>query len=266
MEIFGFIASVLMGLSLGLIGGGGSILTVPILVYLFHVTPLLSTSYSLFVVGVTSLIGSYAHYRERNVDFKTAVVFGLPSVISVWAVRRYLVPVIPENMFTLGDLQVTKDIFVLSLFAVLMVLASLSMIRNTNASAVETKNRRPNWFLILLEGVVIGGITGMVGAGGGFLIIPALALLGGLSMKKAVGTSLLIIGVKSLMGFVGDLSSNLPMDFTFMLLFSSFAVAGILAGSVISKHISDSKLKPVFGWFVLAMGLFMLTQQVLFHT
>lgn len=265
MEIVGFVASVLMGLSLGLIGGGGSILTVPILVYLFGVDPVLSTSYSLFVVGLTSLIGSYTHYKKGNLDIKTALIFGVPSIVSVYAVRKFVVPIIPDPVFSVGDYVITKSLFVLLVFSVLMVLAAISMIRKSKRDVLDCDQKiNYNFPLILAEGVLVGSITGLVGAGGGFLIIPALVLFGGLCMKKAVGTSLLIIALKSLIGFTGDLGSGLELDVTFMLMFSAFSIVGIIVGTIISKHISNEKLKPVFGWFVLVMGVYILSKEIFF--
>lgn len=265
MEIIGFVASVIMGVSLGLIGGGGSILTVPILVYLFGVNPVLSTSYSLFVVGLTSLIGSYSHFRKGNLDIKTALIFGLPSIASVYAVRKFVVPVIPDPVFTIGDLVVGKGLLVLVVFSFLMVVAAVSMIRKSKSDAMDCERKISyNFPLILGEGILVGAITGFVGAGGGFLIIPALVLFGGLCMKKAVGTSLLIIALKSLIGFTGDLGSGLQLDVQFMLIFSAFAAAGIILGSAMSRYISNQKLKPAFGWFVLVMGIYILGKEIFF--
>jgi uncharacterized membrane protein YfcA len=267
MEIIGFVASILMGLSLGLIGGGGSILTVPILVYLFGVDPVLSTSYSLFVVGITSLIGSYSHFRKGYLDIKTALIFGLPSIISVYAVRKYLVPIIPDPVFSIGDAFISKSVFVLMVFSILMILAAISMIGRNKREVLDcAENINFNFPLIVVEGVIIGAITGLVGAGGGFLIIPALVLLGGLCMKKAVGTSLLIIAAKSLIGFTGDLGTGLQLNIPFMLIFTAFATVGIVAGALIAKYISNEKLKPAFGWFVLLMGIYILSQELLFTT
>ncbi|HLT79925.1 MAG TPA: sulfite exporter TauE/SafE family protein [Cyclobacteriaceae bacterium] len=264
MEIIGFVASVLMGLSLGLIGGGGSILTVPILVYLFGINPVVSTSYSLFVVGLTSLIGSYSHFRAGNLDGKTAAIFGIPSIVAVYLTRKFGVPMIPDPVFSLGSMPITKDGFILLLFALIMILAAFSMIRKTKREVVDCKQPiRYNVPLIIGEGVLVGAITGLVGAGGGFLIIPALVLLGGLCMKKAVGTSLLIIALKSLIGFTGDLSSGLELDFTFMLLFAGFAALGIVGGTLLSRTVPNEKLKPAFGWFVLVMGVFIISEEML---
>jgi uncharacterized membrane protein YfcA len=264
MEIIGFIAAIVMGLSLGLIGGGGSILTVPILVYLFGVDPVLSTAYSLFVVGLTSLVGSYSHFKSGNVHLKTALIFGLPSIVSVYATRKFIVPVIPDPVFSLSSFTFTKPLFVMVLFAILMLLASISMIRKPKNVTDENKEIKYNYPLIFIEGLLVGGVTGLVGAGGGFLIIPALVLLAGLPMKQAVGTSLLIIAMKSLIGFTGDLGSGQAIDYKFMLIFSAFAMVGIVGGSYLTKFIPNEKLKPVFGWFVLVMGLYILGKELLF--
>lgn len=264
MEILGYAASILMGLSLGLIGGGGSILTVPILVYLFGIGPVESTAYSLFVVGLTSLAGTFTHFKNGNVHLKTALIFGVPSILSVYAVRKFIIPIIPDPFFSIGSITVTKPLFVMVLFAVLMLLASISMIRKPKKHTSEGGEIRYNYPLIFIEGLVVGGVTGLVGAGGGFLIIPALVLLAGLPMKQAVGTSLLIIGLKSLIGFTGDLGSGLQVEYTFMLIFSAFAMVGIVAGSFLSTFISNEKLKPIFGWFVLVMGIYILAKELLF--
>lgn len=262
MEIVGYAASIIMGLSLGLIGGGGSILTVPILVYLFDVDPVLSTAYSLFVVGLTSVVGSYSHFKKGNVHLQTAVIFGVPSILAVYAVRKFVVPIIPDPVFTISDLVVTKPLFILVLFALLMVVASISMICKIILKEERSGHIHYNYPVIFLEGILVGGITGLVGAGGGFLIIPALVLLAGLPMKQAVGTSLLIIALKSLIGFTGDLGSGLEIDYQFMLFFSVFAMVGIVAGSYLTRFIPNEKLKPAFGWFVLIMGIYILVKEL----
>jgi uncharacterized membrane protein YfcA len=263
MEILGYIGAILMGLSLGLIGGGGSILTVPILVYLFSVDTVLATAYSLFIVGLTSLIGSFSHMRMGNIHWLTAIVFGIPSILAVYATRAFLVPALADPLFTVGDLFVSKSLGMLVLFALLMVAAAYSMIRTPKAKANGTADGEVafNYPLILVEGAVVGAITGMVGAGGGFLIIPALVLLAKLPMKQAVGTSLIIIAAKSLIGFTGDLKGDMLIDWNFLLLFSTIAIGGIIAGSLLSKRIPNEKLKPAFGWFVLAMGIYIIVKE-----
>ncbi|HEX6334717.1 MAG TPA: sulfite exporter TauE/SafE family protein [Flavisolibacter sp.] len=263
MEIFGYLASLVIGISLGLIGGGGSILTVPVLVYLFRVQPVVATAYSLFIVGSTSLVGAIPKYRQGMINIRTAVIFGIPSIAAVFLTRRYIVPVIPEHVFTIGGLDFTRDLLMMLLFAVLMVAASVSMIRNKTkkATAEAPVVQRFNYPLILVEGIVVGVLTGLVGAGGGFLIIPALVLLSKLPMKQAVGTSLLIIAAKSLIGFTGDLG-NIQMDWMFLGIISAIAIAGIFIGNMLSRKISADKLKKGFGWFVLVMGIYIIVKEL----
>lgn len=265
MEILGYIGAVLMGLSLGLIGGGGSILTVPILVYLFSVDAVLATAYSLFIVGLTSLVGSFSHMRMGNIHWRTAIVFGIPSILAVYATRAWLVPAIPDPVLHVGDLILHKPIGILILFALIMVAAAYSMIRKPKGDRPTTDNPQPatfNYPLILIEGIVVGTVTGIVGAGGGFLIIPALVLLAKLPMKQAVGTSLIIIAAKSLIGFTGDLKGSEVIDWNFLLVFSAIAIGGIIAGSLLSKRIPNEKLKPAFGWFVLVMGIYIIGREL----
>ena len=246
MEIIGYLGAVLMGMSLGLIGGGGSILTVPILVYLFNVNAELSTAYSLFIVGLTSLFGSFSHMKMGNIHWRTAIVFGIPSIISVYITRHFIVPAIPDVLLT-TPFKLDKDMGILVLFAIIMVLASYSMIKKGKPKAQEEGEVSYNYPLILVEGAVVGLVTGLVGAGGGFLIIPALVILAKLPMKQAVGTSLIIIASKSLLGFLGDLGRGQLIDWSFLLVFSSIAVVGIFLGAFLSKKISGDKLKPAFG-------------------
>lgn len=262
MEIIGYLASIVMGLTLGLIGGGGSILTVPILVYLFDVDPVLSTAYSLFVVGLTSAVGSFSHFKSGNVHIKTAIIFGMPSIAAVYSIRKFIMPIIPDPVFTIGSVEVSKSLAVLVLFAVLMLLASITMIRKPLQQKEGPVKVNYNYPFIFIEGIVVGSITGLVGAGGGFLIIPALVLLAGLPMKQAVGTSLVIIALKSLIGFTGDLGGELVIDYQFMLIFSLFAMVGIIIGSYLTRFIPNEKLKPVFGWFVLVMGVYILVKEL----
>ncbi|MGR6088143.1 MAG: sulfite exporter TauE/SafE family protein [Arcticibacter sp.] len=264
MEIIGYLGAILMGVSLGLIGGGGSILTVPILVYLFQIDAELATAYSLFIVGLTSLVGSFSHMRMGNIDFRTALVFGIPSIISVYMTRKFVMPAIPPHLFNIGEFEVTKAVGLLLLFATIMLLASYSMIRPQKHRTSDLKIGY-NYPLILIEGVVVGLVTGLVGAGGGFLIIPALVLLAGLEMKKAVGTSLIIIATKSLIGFTGDMQGSMVIDWGLLFNFSAIAVGGIILGSILSKRISNEKLKPAFGWFVLVMGIYIIIKETILH-
>lgn len=265
MEIIGYIASILIGISLGLIGSGGSILTVPVLVYLFAVDAVAATAYSLFIVGFTSAVGSIGYFRKGLVNIKTALVFGTPSIVAVFLTRAYIVPAIPKEVFSMGSFVVTKSILLLLLFAVLMVAASYSMIKkNTKKNTEDLGPQKFNYPIILLEGAVVGVVTGLVGAGGGFLIIPALVLLSKLPMKEAVGTSLVIIAAKSLIGFLGEGGETI-INWPLLASVSAFATGGIFIGLFLSKKIDGAKLKPIFGWFVLMMGIYIILKETVFN-
>lgn len=265
MEIIGYISSILIGVSLGLIGSGGSILTVPVLVYLFSVDAVAATAYSLFIVGFTAAVGSVGYLKKGLVNIKTALVFGAPSIIAVFLTRAYVVPAIPKQVFSVGDFMVTKSILMMLLFAVLMVAASYSMIKkDSNKASEESAPQKFNYPVILLEGAIVGLVTGLVGAGGGFLIIPALVLLSKLPMKEAVGTSLVIIAAKSLIGFFGE-SGETVINWTLLASVAAFATSGIFIGMYLSKKIDGKKLKPVFGWFVLVMGIYIIIKETLFN-
>ena len=274
IEFIGYFAAIFIGISLGLIGGGGSILTVPVLVYLFHIEPVVATAYSLFVVGLTSSVGAFNYFKQGLVKLKTAFVFGIPSIFSVFLTRQYLVPAIPDEIFSSGSFILTKGIFLMVLFAILMILASYKMIKSS--SAKKSKEINPikkdkinqektsfNYPMVILQGLIVGVITGLVGAGGGFIIIPALVFLLGLEMKEAIGTSLTIITLNSLFGFLVS-QNQIQTDWKLLLILSAMSVLGIFVGMAISKKIDGAKLKPVFGWFVLIMGSYILLKELFF--
>ncbi|WP_448519016.1 sulfite exporter TauE/SafE family protein [Rhodoflexus sp.] len=264
MEYIGYLASILIGISLGLIGGGGSILTVPVLVYLFAIDAVTATAYSLFIVGLTSAVGSFDYFRKGLVNIRTAIVFGIPSIVAVFLTRAYIVPAIPKEIFSVGEFTITKSILLMLLFAVLMIAASYSMIKKDKKPAAEISGEQQfNYPLILIEGLVVGALTGLVGAGGGFLIIPALVVLSKLPMKEAVGTSLVIIAAKSLIGFFGEGRETI-INWGFLAVVSAFATGGIFVGTALSKRIDGAKLKPAFGWFVLVMGVYIILKETMF--
>lgn len=265
MEIIGLFLAVLVGISLGLIGSGGSILTVPILVYIMGIEPVLATAYSLFIVGSTALIGGIQSARQKMVDFKTVFIFGIPSIIAVYVTRMWLVPLIPNHIISVGSFVLTKPIALMLLFAIVMILASISMIKPSkkNTNEVENKTLKYNYPLILLEGSIVGILTGLVGAGGGFLIIPALVILARMPMKLAVGTSLFIIAAKSLIGFIGDLQGSEVIDWILLLKFTGSAIVGIFVGIILSKKIPGEKLKTAFGWFVLVMAIYIIIKETI---
>jgi uncharacterized protein len=259
MEIAGYISAILIGLSLGLIGGGGSVLTVPVFVYMLHVNPVLATTYSLFVVGSCSLVGGARAWHKGLIDFPTVIYFGASSMVSVYLVRHFVVPIIPAE-FDIAGFTITKGVFLMTLFALLMVGAAISMIRSRKANGEEVakKGRIPG---LVLQGLIVGAITGLLGAGGGFLIIPSLVLFSKLPMKTAVGSSLTIMAFSSLFGFFTTLSYY-PVDWMQLLIFTAIAVGGIFIGAALSEKIPGNSLKKGFGWFILAMGIFILIREI----
>lgn len=258
-QLLGYIGALIVGLVLGLIGGGGSILTVPLLVYLLGYNPVIATAYSLFVVGTSSMVGTYQKYKEGLVDFKTGLAFSFPSFIAVYLSRRYLVPGIPDTLFSFGDYSLTKEMGIMVFFAFIMLLASFSMIKKEKNNDVISKYQP--YYKTFIQGLVIGTVTGLIGAGGGFLYVPALVVWANIPMKKAVGTSLIIVTINSLIGFIGDVQT-LEIEWIFLLSFTLISVIGIILGVFISKFISGKKLKKSFGFFVLIMALYIIYKEL----
>lgn len=304
METFAYMAAAFIGISLGLIGGGGSIMTVPVLVYLFGISPLLATSYSLFIVGSTSMVGAFNNYRKGFVNIKTALLFGISSISTVFLTRKFIIPAIPAHIATIGRFNISQDMLTMVLFAILMLLAATAMIRNSEqsynskqpynskqshssrrsnsigrllpktANFKQTDNadlarilravERPvNLPRLLFYGTGIGLTTGILGAGGGFLLIPTLVLLVGLPMKEAVGTSLLIIALNSLIGFTGDLG-HFTINWFFLIKITSIAIIGIFGGGYLNGKMPADSLKKGFGIFVLVMGFYIILRELVF--
>ena len=262
MELIGYLVSILIGISLGLIGSGGSILTVPLLVYFFHVSPLLATTYSLAIVGLSSIAGVISRIKQKLVDFKTILVFGIPSIIGVFSSRKFILPAMPELIYGGPQFILTKGHFIMLFFATLMLIAALSMILGKNKK--EQEGVLPVYgFSLMLVGFCEGSLTGIVGAGGGFLIIPALVILAKLPMKKAIASSLVIISIKSLVGFTGDLMYT-SVDWSFLSKIILLATLGIVTGNYLNKKMDGAKLKKGFGFFVLAMALIIFIEQFFF--
>lgn len=259
MELIGYVACIFIGVILGILGGGGSILSIPILIYLLHIDVIMASAYSLFIVGTTSLVGAIPKYKKHLVNLRTGFFFGLPSIVTIFVTRKWIVPAIPDVIYQTEYFTLTKRVLILGLFAILMILASISMIRGSKE--ITNDNHRFRVVLVIIEGIIIGFLTGLVGAGGGFLIIPALVLLTGLPFKTAVGTSLFIIAINSLFGFLGDVM-NYSMDWNFLLSITALSVIGILIGDRISKKIPAATLRKSFGWLVLIMGCWILFREL----
>ncbi|MFN8673324.1 MAG: sulfite exporter TauE/SafE family protein [Candidatus Sericytochromatia bacterium] len=260
MIFLGYFIAILIGVISCVLGGGGAILTIPTLVYIFKIPPVLATSYSLFIVGLTSIFGVSFYNKEKLVEFKTGFFFSIPSILGLLLSRKILLPSIPEKILATSFFNLTKDSLVITFFGIIMLLASFSMIKKEK---VQSYVKNSSISEIMLKGFGVGGVTGFVGAGGGFMIIPVLALSLKLEMKKAVATSLFIIAINSSFGFLGDIISNKNIDWNFLLYFCSFTVFGVIIGNYIAKFISSEKLKPAFGYFVLIMGIFVILKEFL---
>ncbi len=263
MIIAGYLASIIMGISLGLIGGGGSILTVPILFYLFKQDSVLATTNSLFVVGLTALVGALINVKKGNIDLKTGVLFAIPSFLGVYLTRVFLLPYMPDIIFSAFGLTLTKPLLIMLVFAILMIFASRSMIRAGSIKQIESIDTR-NLFSIGRKGFFVGCTTGFVGAGGGFLIIPALVLLLNLPIRIAIGTSLAIIAANSLFGFfISTIKYTIAIDWNLLLSICGLGILGIVIGNIFSSKVSEKKLKQGFGYFVLIIGSLILIDQTL---
>lgn len=264
--VIGLFLAFLVGVTLGVVGSGGSILTVPILITVFGILPQSAFLYSLFIVGVTALFGTIRGIAEKNIDFKTGISFGLTSIITVYLTRIYLVTNLPEVLFHIGGFELTKDLYLLLLFAILMLFASVSMIKKTNTliEKNEIYFHRNKQVIFIFSGLIVGCITGLVGAGGGFLIIPVLFLIGKLSMGRAVGTSLFIITLNSFVGFLSNFQVGTSIDWQFLITFTSFTIIGVLFGIYLGKKINGSRLKRSFGWFVLVLGIYIIISSLFF--
>ena len=262
MELLTYISAIIIGIVLGLLGGGGSILTVPVLVYFLSIPAYEATAYSLFVVGITSLAGSLTYLNKKLVDLKIAILVSIPSFFGVLISRKIILPNIPETLFQISSFSVTKNLAIMILFSVLMIMASLSMIRKKKS--VEDKKDMGR-FSLMVKFFFVGLFLGLVGAGGGFLIIPSLVFFAKLEMKAAVGTSLLIIAANSLTGFLGDLTTSIVFDWNLLVFFTAFALVGIFIGTKVSNYIDNKKLKPIFGWFVLVMGIYIIIKELLLN-
>lgn len=261
MQTAGYLAALLIGVSLGLIGGGGSILTIPVLVYLFNIQPTLATGYSLFIVGCSSLAGAYKNYRRGNINFKAALYFGMASIITVVLIRKLLLPVIPEHLFMIGQFAVSKSLVTMLLFACVMIIASQSMIRKPMDASKHDVHQPVQLGKALFRGLEVGILTGLLGAGGGFIIIPVLVFSFHLPMKKAIGTSLLIIAMNSLFGFAGDLSHHI-FNWQLLIPLTLIAVTGTFIGRKLGESVPGERLKKWFGWFVRIMGIYIIIHEL----
>jgi hypothetical protein len=258
--VLGYLGLFFVGLILGLIGGGGSLMAIPILLYLFSFDIVTATAYSLFIVGVTSLIGTIQRYREALVDLRVGLIFGLPSIIAKFMARKYILASIPEVIFRTESFAFSKRLFILSLFTVLVILAASAMILNRSRTEGNRYAGRGSSLWLASLGAAIGLVTGISGLGGGFIIVPTLLFFADIPIKKAIGTSLFLISVSCLIGFTGDLS-HLHVSWPFLSGITGIAVLGIFTGNLLSSRLSSLQLKKTFGWFVMIMGIAILIKE-----
>ena len=257
----GLVLALFIGVTLGLIGSGGSILTVPILVYVVGIDPLLATAYSLFIVGSTSAIGSIKNALEKNVNFKIVLLFGIPSLLAVFFTRSQLLPLLPDAFTLSNNVSISKSKLVMIVFSVVMFAASSKMIRKPRQKNLATPKIVTSALPLISQGLLIGTVSGLVGAGGGFLIIPVLVFFANLPMRQAMGTSLTIIAIQCLIGFTGDLGQH-HIDWILVLSFSAISVFGLFIGNRLSKRIIDGNLRQIFGWFILLMSLYIMFKEL----
>jgi len=260
LESIGFFGAFLTGIVIGLFGGGGSILAVPIFVYLFKLNPVIATSYSMFVVGSSAAIGTLINIKKKLIEYKTAVVFTLPALVSVFLTRRFLIPNIPDTLLSFESFDITKEMGLMLFFSSIIILSSILMIRNSLGVATKTTTKK-NYGLLIFIGLGVGVLTGLLGAGGGFIIVPALVMFARLTIKQAVGTSLIIITFNSLIGFSSDLSI-LEIEWDFLMLFTALSISGIFVGTYISNYVRESTLKTNFARFMIVMAVVIIFKEL----
>lgn len=264
MEIVGYICAMLVGVSLGMLGAGGSILTIPILIYFFHIDPLHATTYSFFIVGFTAFFGAAKNVRNGTVQLMPAVYFAVTGGIVIFLVRNYLLDAIPEILFSFQDVSITKDLFILLFFSVIMIVSGISMIMQASKNiASENSLHDVSILKLILLGFLVGFVIAFAGVGGGFLITPALIVFAGLNVKKAIGTSLCIISLNSFTGFFSSLHLHEDMNWNLLFLFVLLAAVGVFIGMYLSKGIENRKMKKIFGGFILAVGIFILLKELI---
>lgn len=266
MELLGYFLAILMGCVLGLLGAGGSILTLPILVYVFKIPPTVATGYSLLIVGLTALLGSLDYFKKELINLKVTLIFAIPSLIAVYFTRFFVVPNLPDEISLFNFLHTSKETLIMHLYAFILPIASFMLFKQKDIIEENDKMKLSTAYKNILtgiEGAAVGFITGIIGAGGGFMIIPTLVLLVGLDMKTAVGSSLLIISIKSLLGFIGDIQNGISLDITFLIKFFVCTFFGMYLGINFSKKVDSTFLKKLFGLIMLSICIIIFLKEII---
>jgi len=263
LQVFGYLGAILTGVILGLMGGGGALISIPILVYLFHIEASVATSYSLFLIAITASSGAWQNIRKKQVDYNAALYYGIPSVISIYAVRRWLMPNLPKIIFTIHGYALHKNMFILIILVIVMIMAAYKMITSNNPEQNET--HQVNHLELSTFAILIGSFMGIVGGGGGFLMVPALVHFANTPVKKAVGTSLVLVAVNSFIGFLGDLGSDIAINWLFFFTFLFFSVAGVFIGHYLVAYIHSNKLRKYFGFFLIVVAIFIVIKEFTTH-
>lgn len=254
----------LMGLILGMMGAGGSILTIPIFVYLFNMEPFIAATHSLFVVAVTALFGSFSYIRKKEISVVKGITFIIPSFLGVVFAKKFILNIIPMTIYRSSHIQITKNFIIMTVFSILMMAASWTILKNKIYEA-HFNNKKSHRLVMALLGFVVGVVIGFVGIGGGFIMIPVFVILMGLKMREAIGTSLVIISINALFGFLLSLNEfSVLINWQFLSIASLIAILGALMGSRYSHLINEKKLKFFFGWAILYLSLFIIGEQI-FH-
>ncbi|MBS1623927.1 MAG: sulfite exporter TauE/SafE family protein [Bacteroidetes bacterium] len=259
LQILGYIGALLTGLVLGLLGGGGAAVSIPILVYAFGVEASIATGYSLLIVAFTALFGSIQNIRLGHVRYGALAKCGLPALISIYVMRRYLIHSIPDVFFSYGSFTLTKNSFILFILAFFMIIVARNMIW-PRPSRIEPKPEP--YLLVLVQSVIIGLFTGLVGAGGGFLLIPLILAVEPMEFRNATATSLVLVTLNSTIGFIGDLQSHLTIDWVFLGTFVALSAAGVLGGIAIANKVDNVKLRRIFGYTMMAIAIYILIREV----
>lgn len=260
MEIIGYLALVGVGIMLGMTGGGGSILSVPILVYLFSLDVVMASAYSLFIVGITSMVGTVLKQKERLVDVRSGLIFAVPSILAAFSTRKWVVPSIPDLIFHAGSFQLTKRGLLLGILAFVIIVVSVRTIINGRAKTNPVGPIKSHG--LILMGLIAGILAGLLGVGGGFLILPALVVFARIPFGSAVGTTLFVIALNSLLAFMGDLL-NYAINWTFLLSITGLSIAGVFVGILSNNMIPAQPLQKSLGWITLGLGIWILFNELL---